>query len=444
MIGGLMLDPDRFLSSILSFIEPSDFYYERHQRIFEVICELYEKGSPVDERTVQAQLEQSGDLELVGGLSYLASMDLDIPDLSRLETYAQIVRDRSQKRQLMTVAQELFSDCQEGDKSASDALMELMDKASVLGEKIEDEGFTLVHDSMVDTIHDIQNGADPAIPTGYTELDQMIHGLVPGQLLIVAGRPGMGKTSFAVNIAQYVAMKESRSVGIFSIEMGKKELALRVLCSEADVSMSKVKGQKVTSSEWNRLVEAMERFVTARIYVDDGGNPSVADIASKTKRMRDRGEIDVLVVDYLQLMGNSGSGRRRENRTLEVSEMTRAFKQLSKNLGIPIILLSQLNRASERRGDDHRPVLSDLRESGSIEQDADIVMFVYRDEYYHPDEPDNKGLAEIIVAKNRHGTTGTANLAFLGDITTFRNLERYATPPAGHGVTEDDFDEAPF
>ena len=238
----------------------------------------------------------------------------------------------------------------------------------------------------------------------------------------------MGKTSLALNIAQHVAIRQKKGVGIFSLEMSRKELALRVLCSEADVPSSDLREGRISSPDWSRMLDTVRRIGDAPLYIDDSGNPSLLEVTSKARQLQQEGRLDLLIVDYLQLMN---AGGRYENRNLEISAISRGFKQLAKDLEIPVMALSQLSRQTERRGSDHRPQLSDLRESGAIEQDADLVAFVYRDEIYNPDEPDNKGLAELILSKNRHGATGVVELAFLGETTSFRNLERYAEPPPG-------------
>jgi replicative DNA helicase len=263
------------------------------------------------------------------------------------------------------------------------------------------------------------------VPTGFIDFDRISHGLNRGNLIIVAGRPGMGKTSFALNIAQHVAIRERRAVGIFSLEMGQQELALRILCSEADISFSRLRAGRVSQKEWTRIIQTVRSNSESPLFIDDSANPTLLEVASKARRLKAEKGLALLVLDYLQLMQ---AGGRYENRNLEIAAISRGLKQLAKELDLPVIALSQLSRQPERRGSDHRPQLADLRESGSIEQDADLVAFIYRDEMYNPTE-ENKGLAELIIAKHRNGETGTVELVFLGDTTSFRNLDRHGGPP---------------
>jgi replicative DNA helicase len=263
------------------------------------------------------------------------------------------------------------------------------------------------------------------VPTGFIDLDRISHGLNRGNLIIIAGRPGMGKTSFALNVAQHVAIRERRTVGIFSLEMGQQELALRILCSEADISFSRLRAGRVSQKEWTRIIQTVRANGESPLFIDDSANPSLLEVASKSRRLKAEKGLALLVLDYLQLMQ---AGGKYENRNLEIAAISRGLKQLAKELDIPVIALSQLSRQPERRGSDHRPQLSDLRESGSIEQDADMVAFIYRDEVYNPTE-ENKGLAELIIAKHRNGETGTVEMVFLGDTTSFRNLDRHGGAP---------------
>jgi replicative DNA helicase len=259
------------------------------------------------------------------------------------------------------------------------------------------------------------------LPTGFTDLDRITHGLHRSNLIVVAGRPGMGKTSLALNIAQHVAIQNKKAVGLFSLEMSQHELALRILCSEADIQFSRLRSGRISQKDWTKLIQKIRATSGSPLFIDDSANPTLLEVASKARRLKAEKGLELLVVDYLQLMQ---AGGRYENRNLEISAITRGMKQLAKQLDIPVVVLSQLSRQPERRGSDRRPQLADLRESGAIEQDADLVVFIYRDEVYNPDETSNKGLAELIIAKHRNGETGTIGLAFLGDVTSFKNLDR--------------------
>ncbi|HKV06590.1 MAG TPA: replicative DNA helicase, partial [Thermoanaerobaculia bacterium] len=264
------------------------------------------------------------------------------------------------------------------------------------------------------------------VPTGFIDFDRISQGLNRGNLIIIAGRPGMGKTSIALNMAQHASIRERKSVGVFSLEMSQQELALRVLCSEADISFGRLRSNRVSQKEWTRIIQTVRGIGDAPLFIDDSPNPTLLEIASKSRRLKAERGLAVVIVDYLQLMQ---AGGKYENRNLEIAAISRGLKQLAKELEIPVIALSQLSRQPERRGSDHRPQLADLRESGSIEQDADMVAFVYRDEVYNPTD-ENKGLAELIIAKHRNGETGTVDLVFLGETTSFRNLDRHGIEPS--------------
>lgn len=432
VLAAILLDPEKHLGPTAGRLTIEDFYFERHQRVFESILDLYDQGSSIDLRTIQAWLQQRSELELVGGISYIASLDLDLPDLSRIESYVEIVKERSLRRRLITASVETYQNCLDGGLVAGEALDHISQSVLELTKEQNAGGFVAIQQLLRDAVVELEERPDepfPALTTGFTGLDALIHGMGAGHLVILAGRPGMGKTSFALNIAQHVSMRLRKGVGIFSLEMSRRELALRVLCSEADVPSSDLREGRISSPDWSRMLETVRRIGDAPLYIDDSGNPSLLEVMSKARQLRQEGRLDLLIIDYLQLMN---AGGRYENRNLEISAISRGLKQLAKDLEIPIMALSQLSRQTERRGSDHRPQLSDLRESGAIEQDADMVAFVYRDEVYHPDEPDNKGLAELILSKNRHGATGVVELAFLGETTSFRNLERYAEPPPGY------------
>jgi replicative DNA helicase len=613
VLGGILLDP-AVLPVIAGRLRPDDFYLDRHRVLYEAMLTLQDARVGIDLRTLQAKLEQQLKLDEVGGLAYLAGLDLDLPDIGRIEAYVEIVKERSVRRRLIQASGQIIRDCLDGGVDAQEALGRAEQAILGLGEEAVQRGFVPLATVFHETLEELEERPGSlltGVPTGFIDFDRISHGLNRGNLIIVAGRPGMGKTSFALNIAQHVAIRERRAVGIFSLEMGQQELALRILCSEADISFSRLRAGRVSQKEWTRIIQTVRANSDSPLFIDDSANPSLLEVASKSRRLKAEKGLAVLVLDYLQLMQ---AGGKYENRNLEIAAISRGLKQLAKELDIPVIALSQLSRQPERRGSDHRPQLADLRESGclagdtrvtladtgarvpiaelagrqgfavwaldpatlklrqalvsrafatgskplfrlttrsgrtlratanhkfltaegwrrldrlapgahvalprqlpapelrnvtdaelalsarlagekkilsmifaaalatgemtreamrrlididwdqvsaieadgidevfdltvpgarnfvaedvivhnSIEQDADLVAFIYRDEVYNPSD-ENKGLAELIIAKHRNGETGTIELVFLGDTTSFRNLDRHGGPPA--------------
>ncbi len=423
VLAATLLSP-HVLPVVSGRLVPEDFYLERHQLIFKAMLELQEGASEIDLRTLQARLELQGSFETVGGFAYLAGLDLDLPDLGRIETYVEIVKERSVRRRLVLACSEIASGCLEGGLDASAALGEAEKLIFGLGEEATHRGFSPLAKVYEETVASLEerSGGLLGLPTGFYDWDRMTQGLVKGNLIIVAGRPGMGKTSFALNVAQHVALREGQPVGIFSLEMGEQELAQRIMASESDLPFSNLRSGRLSKGQWTQLYDTIRRTTEGPLYIDDSPNPTLLEISSKARRLKAEKGLALLVVDYLQLMQ---AGGRYESRQLEISAISRGLKQLAKEVDIPVMALSQLSRQPERRAGDHRPQLADLRESGSIEQDADMVCFIYRDEMYNRDDPDNKGLAELIVAKHRNGETGKVELVFLGENTSFRNLDRH-------------------
>ncbi|HVR96554.1 MAG TPA: replicative DNA helicase [Thermoanaerobaculia bacterium] len=427
VLGGVMLDP-AVLPTISGRLRPEDFYLERHQVLYQAMIDLQEDQTTIDLRTLQARLQQQGKFDSVGGLAYLTSLDLDLPDVGRIDAYVEIVKERSVRRRLIQTSSQIIRDCLDGGLEAQAALGRAEQAILGLGEEAVQRGFALLADVFHTTLEEIEERPGSmltGVPTGFIDLDRISQGLNRGNLIIIAGRPGMGKTSFALNVSQHVAIRERRTVGIFSLEMSQQELALRILCSEADISFARLRAGRVSQKEWTRIMQTVRSIGDAPLYIDDSPNPTLLEVASKARRLKAEKGLGLLVLDYLQLMQ---AGGRYENRNLEIAAISRGLKQLAKEVDIPVIALSQLSRQPERRGSDHRPQLSDLRESGSIEQDADMVAFIYRDEVYNPSE-ETKGLAELIIAKHRNGETGTVELVFLGETTSFRNLDRHGGPP---------------
>ncbi len=415
-LAAVLLDP-RLLPSVSGRLKPDDFYSERHRAIYAAMLELQEESTAIDLRTLQARLEAKGALEAVGGFSYLAGLDVDLPDLGRFETYVEIVKERSVRRRLIDVCREVTRDCLDGGLDAPTALAKAEQAVMALGEEAVRRGFVPLSKILEETLEMLEESPGrglTGVPSGYLDLDAKTHGLGRGALIIIAGRPGMGKTTLALNIAEQVAIRQKKTVGVFSLEMGQQELALRILSSQSEVKFSKLRSGHYSQAEAVRMLETMKTIGRSPLFIDDSASPSVLEIGSKARRLKAERNIELLIVDYLQLMQ---AGGRFENRNLEISAITRSFKQLAKELDIPIIVLSQLSRQPERRGTEHRPQLADLRESGAIEQDADIVMFVYRDIVYN-EEADPRA-AELIIAKNRNGETGTVELVFFGETTRF-------------------------
>ena len=431
VLGGLLLDNTAW-DRIGDVVASADFYRADHRLIFECISRLIDSAKPADVVTVFESLQNLGRAEDVGGLAYLNTLAQETPSAANIRRYAEIVRDRSVLRSLVTVSDQIATQAlNPAGKETRQILDEAESQIFQIGEQgsRSSGGFQEFHDVLgrvIQKVDDLYNSPNPSditgVPSGYVDLDQKTAGMHAGDLLIVAGRPSMGKTSLALNIAEHVAIVEQLPVAVFSMEMGAEQLAMRVLCSVGRLDAQKVRTGRLSEDDWSRLTAAMAKMKEARIYIDETPALNPLELRSRARRLsRQYSKLGLIVVDYLQLMSASSSG---ENRTTEISEITRSLKGLAKELGCPVVALSQLNRTVEQRTD-KRPVMSDLRESGSIEQDADVILFIYRDEVYRPDTPD-KGVAEIIIAKQRNGPIGTVRLTFLGQYTKFENF----APPA--------------
>ena len=429
VLAAILLSP-HVLPVVTARLSSEDFYLERHQLIFDCMLALQEDGTEIDLRTLQGKLELRNAFDTVGGMAYLAGLDLDLPDLGRVESYVEIVKERSIRRRLIQAAQKISFDSFESGQEAHEVLAEAEKMVLGLGEEAIRRGFSVLGDVLGDTIVSLEEraeGGTVGLETGFFDWDRLTQGLVAGNLIIVAGRPGMGKTSFAINVMQHVTIRSKEPAAMFSLEMGEQELAQRIMASESNLPFGNLRSGQLSEGQWNHLYETIQRIDHAPLYIDDTPNPSLVEISSKCRRLRAEHGISLLVVDYLQLMS---AGGKYESLQLEIAAISRGLKQLAKELEIPVIALSQLSRQTERRAGDHRPQLSDLRESGAIEQDADMVCFIYRDEIYNKDDPDVKGLAELIVAKHRNGATGTIDLVFIGESTSFRNLDRVHEQPS--------------
>jgi replicative DNA helicase len=416
VLAAVLLDP-RLLPSVSGRLTTEDFYGERHRAIYSAMVELMEESTTIDLRTLQARLEQQGAFEASGGISYLAGLDVDLPDLGRFEAYVEIVKERSVRRRLIEVCREVTRDCLDGGTDAPTALSKAEQAVLALGEEAIHRGFVPLSRILEETLEMLEDRPGKGLvglESGFVDLDRKTHGFGGGSLVIIAGRPGMGKTTLALNIAEHVAIRQRQAVGLFSLEMGQQELSLRILSAESEVKFAKLRSGHYSQAEAVKMIETMKTIGRSPLFIDDSASPSILEVGSKARRLKAEKQLSLLVIDYLQLMQ---AGGRYENRNLEIAAITRAFKQLAKELDIPILLLSQLSRMPERRGGEHRPQLSDLRESGAIEQDADLVLFVYRDRLYN-EEADERD-AELIIGKNRHGETGVVPLVFFGETSRF-------------------------
>jgi replicative DNA helicase len=427
VIGGLLLDNEAWdrLSDILM---DADFYRHEHRLIYSAIGRLINDNKAADVITVFEHLQSLGKADEVGGVAYLNSLAQYVPSASNIRRYAEIVRDRAILRKLVSASDEIATNAfNPKGRAVSEILDESEQKIFNIGEagKRNQLGFQSMDNLVVKLLDRVQEMADnpndvTGVPTGFIDFDRMTAGLQAGDLIVLAARPSMGKTALAINIAEHVALHEQLPVAIFSMEMGAAQLAVRIVGSIGRVDQGHLRTGKLTDDEWPRLSEAIEKLRTISLHIDESAGLTSSELRANARRLaRNCGQLGLIVVDYLQLMsGSSGDG---ENRATELGEISRGLKQLARELKCPVIALSQLNRSVEQRPD-KRPMMSDLRESGAIEQDADIIMFIYRDEYYTKDQCKEPGVAEVIIAKQRNGPTGTVKLAFLNRFTKFENL----------------------
>jgi len=425
VLGGILIDNEA-IHQVLEIIEVEDFYKESHRKIFLVFLELYEQNQPIDLVTVCEALQKKQQLEEVGGATFLASLVEVIPTASNITYYAKIVKEKSILRKLITSATYIINQCV---APTDENIEEILDKAEqtifeVSEERIQTSYYPLkdVIKSTFQTIQSItqKDSYITGIPTGFIDFDRLTSGFQPSDLIIIAGRPSMGKTAFALNIAANAASKHKIPVGIFSLEMSKEQLTTRMLCAEAKVDSKKLRSGFLAEHDWQLLIEAASVLSEAPIFVDDTPAISVLELRAKARRLKSEHNISLIIIDYLQLMKGKGGNERREQ---EISEISRSLKALAKELNIPVIALSQLNRKVEDR-ENKRPRLADLRESGAIEQDADLIVFLYRDEVYNQREDNpNRGMAEVIIGKHRNGPLGKVKLAFLEKFTSFENLQ---------------------
>jgi len=423
VLGSILLD-DSFYIQAAGSLEPEDFSLEKHRRIFKRMGDLHERSEKIDRITVANELMKANELEACDGLSYLVSLDDGLPQLPNVDSYIRIVKDKSVLRRIILASQHMINRCLLDAEEPDEILAGAEETLLKLGEQRVKSGLLNAEQILRDYEGGINAFLDPSkrikgLSTGFTKLDEYTGGLHGGDLVIVAGRPSMGKTALALNIAQHVSLKLKQTAAVFSLEMSKESLLTRMLCSAARVDSQRFRAGYLTQEERRKLNQALHELVESPLYIDDTPGLHLMDMHAKLRRLQsERQHIGLVVVDYLQLMSGQG---RFENRNQEVSALSRGMKLLAKELNVPMMVLSQLSRAVETRQGDHRPQLSDLRESGSIEQDADVVGFIFREEVYHRDREDLRGLAELIVAKQRNGPVGTVNLVFLHSQTKFEN-----------------------
>ena len=421
VIGSMMTDKDAVISAI-EVLKPEDFYREDNKTIYSAIMNLYAKAEPIDIITLKDELTSLGKLEPVGGLEYLATLPDKVPTTANVEKYIKIVEEKSILRSLIKTANELIEIGYDQNEEVEILMDNAEKKIFDLMQRKSQKGYSSIRDILVDSFTELeqlynQKQHITGVASGFIDLDNKTAGFHNSDLVLIAARPAMGKTAFALNIATYAAVSANTPVVVFSLEMSKEQCANRILCSQAMVDSEKVAKGDITDEDWSKLAIASgELSESAGIFIDDSAGINIAEIRAKCRKLKLEKNIGLVVIDYLQLIQGSGNTKSREQ---EIAEISRSLKILAKEINVPVIALSQLSRAPEARPD-HRPMLQDLRESGSIEQDADIVMFLYRDDYYNP-ETEAKNIAEVIIAKHRAGPTGTVELLWMPSYTKFAN-----------------------
>ena len=422
VLGAILIENEAFHNAA-EILTEQDFYRDAHRKIFSRMAALSARGDAIDLVTLKEEMSRAGDLESAGGIAYLSSLVEGVPHATNVPYYSRIVKDKSILRSLIAAANRIS---QAAFGSSDETQLVLDDAEKTIFEIAEGairSGFEPVGEIVKKTFKTIDELSEKrelvsGIATGFVEFDEMTSGLQRSDLIIVAARPAMGKTSFCMNIAQHVGLKTDGTVGVFSLEMSKEQLVLRMLCGEARVDMHKLRSGFLSEKDWAKLVQGVSDLSSAKVFIDDTPGISVMEMRAKVRRLKMEHGLDLVIVDYLQLMQGRG---RFENRTQEIGSISRSLKGLAKELDVPVVALSQLSRAPDSRGD-HRPQLSDLRESGALEQDADVVVFIYREEEYNA-TPDNRGISELIIGKQRNGPTGTIKMAFIKEYTRFENLE---------------------
>src|SRR6201987_4268107 len=432
ILGAILLDNFAY-NQAAEHLRVEDFSLDSHRRIYARMVDLAESSRPIDMITLIEELERHKELQAIGDVAYVSSLVEGVPERPSIEHYVKIVRDKALLRGVISAATTAIARASDQSDAAEDVLSDTEAGVFQLSEKRIGRGFMGVQEIVRETFGSVdallQRGQRiTGLATHYTDLDEMTSGLQRSDLVIIAARPSMGKTAFVMNIAENASIEDQQAVGVFSLEMSREALLMRLLCSQARVDAHKMRAGSLGMGGTTKVVKAMEQLAHAPIYIDDTPGISLSEMRAKARRLKQsQGRLDLIIVDYLQLM--SGGGKRFENRTQEVSAISRGLKALAKELSVPVIALSQLSRAPESRGGDHRPQLADLRESGSIEQDADLVMFIFREEVYKQDDPELQGKAEIIIAKQRNGPIGKVRMAFLKNSTRFESLAEGGLAP---------------
>jgi replicative DNA helicase len=421
ILGAILLD-NSVCNQAIEMLRREEFFLDSHRRIYDKMVSLSERSVPIDLVTLSEELRRTGEFEQIGGATYIASLIDGVPRTDTIEPYAKLVKSKAMLRRLINASNQIIARCVEEEDEAPTIVDEAERLIFQIAEDTVRQGFRPVGEIARRRLEQIEQMAGrpemiTGVPTGFTDFDQMTSGLQRQDLIIIAARPSMGKTALALNMAQYAA-KNGMVAGIFSLEMSAEQLVSRLLCSEARIDAHRLRTGYLNREEWARLADALRRLCETQIYLDDTPGLGVLEMRAKARRLKAEHGLDMLIVDYMQLMSGRG---RVESRQQEVSQISRDLKALAKELDLPVVALSQLSRAPETRGGDHKPQLSDLRESGAIEQDADVVCFIYREEVYNPRE-DNEGKAEVIIAKQRNGPTGSINLVFLKQFTRFEAL----------------------
>ena len=418
LLASMMLDKD-MIGQVVSLVDRDSFYQADHQIIFDVLLKLYEQNRPVDAVILREELSKRGLLDEIGGTAYLAQILGTVPSAAHGAHYASIVREKAMLRSLISASNEILREAYAPHEKAEIVLDRAEKKIFDIAEKKITNSISSLGDIAMEVYEMLETKGRRGIETGYFELDDMLNGLQPGEMIIVAARPSMGKTAFAMNIIEHVAANTQLSCAVFSLEMSKQQLAQRLMCSRAQIDAHKVRKGLLQREEYHHLAMTVNELAKSPIFVDDSPGLTILDLRAKARRLKRQHDIKCIMIDYMQLMDNPGV----ESRQQQISEISRGIKAVARDLEVPVIALSQLNRASEGR-DGHRPRMSDLRESGSIEQDADVVMLLHREDYYRMSEPDfvPDNIAEVIIAKQRNGPTGTVKLTFDNRTTTFKNL----------------------
>jgi replicative DNA helicase len=445
VLGAMLIDQGAIAKAVEVLVRGGRFYSLAHEKVYEAILKLFERTQPADITTVAEELEKAGELDACGGRSYLADLAGGVATAANVEHYARIVLEKATLRDMIAASTDIVGQCFNQEKEVDDLLDEAEQRIFSISEDRLRSDFARISDLLPHTFEAIDQYKDNrgglvGYPSGFEGLDDLMAGLHPSDLIIVAGRPSMGKSALVLNMAENFCLETGKAAALFSLEMSKEQLALRMLCGKAKISSHKLRTGRLPDSDWARLTYAADPLAKAQVYIDDTPSLTVLQIRAKARRLASQVDLGLVIVDYLQMMSGS---RYAENRQQEIAQISRALKGLAKELGIPVIACSQLSRMVETRGGDRRPQLADLRESGAIEQDADVVMFVYRREYYlshlEPDDPkllEVKGRAEIIVAKQRNGPTGTIVLSFLKDFARFENLAPSHAAPMPSGESD--------